>query len=102
MQSYIKGVFKKLIFSSSDGFIVGLINIKETNDQDALDYVGKLFTFRGLFAGLNIDDEYLLKGEVLDDPKYGIQYKVDSYEKVLPSDKDGVVAFLSSDIFKGI
>ena len=34
--------------------------------------------------------------------KYGEQFEVEQYEKVLPEEKDAVVAFLCSDIFKGI
>lgn len=102
MGSYIKGTFKKNIFSSNDGFVVGLIKIKDTNDQDLLDYKGKQFVFTGLFASLNIDEDYILYGNTVDNPKYGIQYKVDKYEKIMPEDKDGLVIFLSSDIFPGV
>ena len=34
METYIKGTFKRTIFSSNDGFVVGLVKIKETNDQE--------------------------------------------------------------------
>ena len=102
MGSYIKGTFKKNIFSSNDGFVVGLIKIKDTNDQDLLDYKGKQFVFTGLFVSLNIDEDYLLYGNTVNNPKYGIQYKVDKYEKIMPEDKDGLVIFLSSDIFSGV
>ena len=102
MEYYIKGTFKKTIFASNDGFTVGLIKIKETNNDDLFDYVNKQFTFTGLFHELNIDEDYLLYGNVVDNPKYGFQFKVDKYEKVMPEDKDGLVVFLSSDIFPGI
>lgn len=102
MESYIKGTFKRNIFSSNDGFIVGLVKIKETNDDDLTDYVNKQFTFTGLFAELNLDEDYIFYGEVIDNQKYGIQFKVNRYEKIMPEDKDGLVIFLSSDIFKGI
>ena len=44
METYIKGTYKRCIFSSNDGYTIGLIKIKETDDQDLLDYVGKQFT----------------------------------------------------------
>ena len=102
MGTYIKGTFKRAIFSSNDGFTVGLLKIKETDDGDLFDYKGKQFTFTGLFAELLIDEDYIFYGEVIDNPKYGIQYKVDKYEKIMPEDKDGLVIFLSSDIFPGV
>lgn len=102
METFIKGTFKRKIFSSNDGYVIGLIKIKETNDQELAEYVDKQFTFTGLFAELNIEDNYIFYGEVIDNPKYGLQYKVNRYEKVMPEDKDGLIIFLSSDIFPGI
>lgn len=102
METFIKGTFKRTIFSSNDGYKVGLIKIKDTDDDELLDYVGKQFTFTGLFAELNIDEDYIFHGNLIDNPKYGFQYKVDRYEKIMPEDKDGLVIFLSSDIFPGV
>ena len=102
MDTFIKGTVKRIIFSSNDGFTVGLIKIKDTDEQDLIDYKNKIFTFTGLFAELNIDDSYIFYGEVVDNPKYGLQYKVNRYDKVMPEDKDGLVLFLSSDIFPGV
>ena len=93
METFIKGTFKKTIFSSSDGFYVGLIKIKETNDVELIDLIGKQFTFTGLFADLTIEEDYKFFGEVIDNQKYGIQYKVNRYEKIIPEDKDGLVIF---------
>ena len=102
METYIKGTFKRNIFSSNDGFYVGLIKIKETSDEELFDYIGKQFTFTGLFGELNIDEDYVFYGEVVDNQKYGIQYRVTRYEKIMPTDKDGLTIFLSSDIFPGV
>ena len=102
METYIKGTFKRTIFSSNDGFVVGLVKIKETNDQELTEYINKQFTFTGLFAELNLEDNYVFHGQVVDNPKYGFQYKVNSYEKLMPEDKDGLIIFLSSDIFPGV
>ena len=102
METHIKGTFKRTIFSSNDGFYVGLIKIKETDDEELSDLIGKQFTFTGLFAELTIDEDYIFYGEVIDNQKYGIQYKVNRYEKIMPEDKDGLIVFLSSDIFPGV
>ena len=102
METYIKGTFKRKIYSSNDGYVVGLVKINETNDDDLAEYVGKQFTFTGLFATLNIDENYTFYGNVVDNARYGFQYHVNRYEKLLPEDKDGLVIFLSSDIFPGV
>ena len=102
METYIKGTFKRKIYSSNDGYVVGLVKINETNDDDLTEYVGKQFTFTGLFATLNIDENYTFYCYVVDNARYGFQYHVNRYEKLLPEDKDGLVIFLSSDIFPGV
>ena len=44
----------------------------------------------------------IIINNIVDNNKYGLQFKVDKYEKIMPEDKDGLIIFLSSDIFKGI
>lgn len=102
MKKYIKGSFNKTIFAADNGYIIGIMKVKETNDSSLEDYVNKSITFTGYFATLNEDDLYVFYGEGVHHPKYGFQYQVDEYEKIKPEDKDGIVEFLSSDLFPGI
>ena len=99
---YVKGIYTKNIFKTDKGYIVGLFKVKETDHEELKNYINKTITFTGYFAALVEDDTYILKGELIEHPKYGLQYSVLEYERVLPEDKDGIVAFLSSDLFKGI
>ena len=101
MNTYIKGNYKRSIYSSN-GFVIGLFKIKETNDEEMSEYINKTITFTGNFDELNEDDTYIFYGELVEHVKYGIQFQVNQYERVKPSDKDGVIAFLSSDLFNGI
>ena len=98
----IKGKYKRSIFESNNGYIIGLIKIKETDEDVMKDYVGKIMTFTGYFADLNLDDDYIFYGKIVEHPKYGIQYNVDKYDRIKPEDIDGIVAFLSSDLFPSI
>ena len=102
MENYIKGNFKRSIFSSEKGYIIGLFKIKESNIPDMKEYTNKTITFTGYFHELNTDDTYLFFGASINHPKYGFQFNVTSYERVKPEGKDAVVEFLSSDLFKGI
>lgn len=95
----LKGTFKKLIYNR-DNYYVGLIKVKENNIDDGLN--DKTITFTGYFNEINVDDNLLLKGEFTRHNKYGEQFLASSYEVVLPEEKEGIVSFLSSDIFKGI
>ena len=99
--SYIKGSYRASIYSKN-GYIIGLFKIKETDDEDLNNYINKTITFTGYFDSLNQDENYILNGELVSHPKYGLQYKVSSYDRIKPSDKDGIIEFLSSDLFKGI
>jgi len=102
MKEYIKGNYRKTIYSNESGYTIGLFKIRETNVEDAKMYVNKTITFTGYFHELNLDDIYCFYGELVDNPKYGIQFNVSSYERLTPEDEDGLIAFLSSDLFKGI
>ena len=93
---------KKNIYKSDKGYVIGLFKVRETNDEKMEDYINKTVTFTGYFYDLNEDDTYIFYGDWVKHPRYGFQFQVSNYEKVKPTDKEGVVEFLSSDVFKGI
>lgn len=99
---YIKGHYRKSIFSSDKGYVIGLFKVRETNDDKMKDFINKTVTFTGYFYDLNEDDSYLLYGELINHPRYGMQYQVTEYERVRPENKEGVQEFLASDLFPGI
>ena len=102
METYIKGNYKRSIYTSDNGFVIGLFKIKETNEENLKEFINKTITFTGQFVELNVDDTYFFYGEMVEHQKYGLQFKVNEYERVKPSDKDGIIEFLSSDLFNGI
>jgi exodeoxyribonuclease V alpha subunit len=102
MEKYIKGIYRKCIYDSKKGYIIGLFKVKDTNDPSMEDYKNKTITFTGTFPALNIDDTYLFFGEPVKHARYGFQYNVNNFERVKPEDIDGVIEFLSSDLFPGI
>lgn len=102
METYIKGSYRRSIFESEKGFRIGIFKVKETNSEEVKDFIGRTITFTGYFAELKEDDNYSFYGEYLEHPKYGPQFSVERYERLKPEDKDGVILFLSSDLFPGI
>ena len=102
MKKYIKGIHKREIFRSDKGYVIGIFKVKDTNDEDLEMYVNKTITFTGYFADLKMDDNYVFYGELIEHPKYGMQYQVTEYERLKPNDKEGIIEFLCSDLFKGI
>lgn len=99
---YIKGNFRKQIFATNNGYVIGLFKVRETNDKDLEDYLNKTITFTGYFDELNENETYILYGRLSEHPRYGIQYNVSKYSRVLPETEDGIIEFLSSDLFKGV
>lgn len=99
---YVKGIFRQTIFRSEKGYIIGLLKVQETNIIEMKDYVNRTITFTGYFAELNENEKYIMYGEITTHPKYGFQYNVKTSERIKPEDKDGIVEFLSSGLFKGI
>ena len=100
--TYIKGNYRKSIFTSDKGYVIGLFKLKETDNEELKPYINKIITFTGYFHELNLDDSYVFKGDIVDHPKYGLQFNVLEYERLKPEDEDGLVAFLASDLFKGV
>ena len=102
MKNYIKGTYYKTIFTSDSGYIIGLFKIKETNDPDLYDFIDETMTFTGYFHELTTDEKYIFYGELQNNFKYGLQYNVKEYERVMPEEKDAIIDFLSGDLFKGV
>ena len=96
----LKGTFKQIIFSASSGYVVGLFRIKSSEENK--DFENKTITITGYFADIKENENYILTGEFVEHIKYGTQFNVTKYEVVKPEDKDGIVAFLSSSLFKGV
>ena len=101
MGSFIKGNYKKSLFQGDNGYIVGLFKIKEADDENS-DLVGETIPFTGYFHELNDNDTYILYGKFVIHAKYGEQFVVESYERCMPEEKDAIVEFLASGLFKGI
>jgi len=98
---YIKGKFKQTIFKNDNGYNVGLFKITESNDPEMENFIKKTITFTGYFSELNNEDTYIFYGNLIFHDRYGYQYNVSSYEKVLPTGKDAVIEFLTSSLIKG-
>ncbi len=102
MNSYIKGNVREVFFKTDKGFMVGIFKVRETNDKDLEDYLNKTITFSGNFHELLNDSEYKFYGEIVNHSKYGNQFKVNYYEKLIPEEKNSIISFLSSGLFPGV
>ncbi len=102
MATYIKGNYRKSIYQNAQGYNIGLFKVVDTNDEKLADYIGRTITFTGYFHELNDIDTYLFYGKIVEHQKYGEQFQVENYERTIPEEKDAIVEFLTSGLFKGI
>ena len=98
---YIKGKVRQMIFESDSGYRVGILRVKESDDEEMQDFIDKTITFVGYFAELNTNDNYIMNGSLIYNEKYGYQYKVENYEHEKIEGKEAVIEFLSSPLIKG-
>ncbi|MBO5370059.1 MAG: ATP-dependent RecD-like DNA helicase, partial [Clostridia bacterium] len=88
----ISGTVETIIFSNEDnGYTVAEIE----GDEYGFIAVGTMF---GITEGENVT----LTGSWTDHPSYGEQFKVEMYEKKLPSGREEILKYLSSGIIKGV
>lgn len=102
MDIYIKGHYQRSIYQNSNGYHIGLFKVKETNCPEFTPYLDKTITFTGYFHELNDIDTYLFFGQIVEHPKYGSQFSVINYQRCKPEEKDAIIEFLTSGLFKGI
>lgn len=96
---YIKGELLYTIFhNETEHFSIAKIKVLDTNE----DYQEKDIVAKGYFAKLQEGTAYSFFGEFAKHPKFGLQYQVNSYQTFIPSTKEGLIAYLSSDLFYGI
>ncbi len=87
--------FKVLFYNQQNGYTVALF--KPFKSQEV-----KTTTVTGILGEVNSDEIYLLQGDFVDHPKYGYQFKVDSFTIEKDDSESGLVKYFSSALFKGI
>ena len=99
----IKGKYTRTIFqNNSTGYTIGLFKVHDTSSEALSDYLNRTITFTGYFHDLNEIDTYIMYGNLVSHEKYGEQFSVTKYERCKPEEKNSIIEFLTSGLFKGI
>lgn len=99
VQKYIKGELLYTIFhNATEHFSIAKIKVIETNEE----VKDKEIVVKGYFSNLQEAKDYIFYGKMERHNKFGLQYEVTSYESNVPDTTDGLIAYLSSDLFYGI
>lgn len=97
-QTYVKGTVEMILFQNNENYYTVLkVDVQDSNGD-----FDDMVTVVGYFPNMVEDETYLFKGSVVQHPKYGKQLKAETFQKEIPQTKDAVIAYLSSDLFKGI
>ncbi|MFP5287031.1 MAG: ATP-dependent RecD-like DNA helicase [Thermoanaerobaculia bacterium] len=90
----LEGVLERVVFTNEEN-AWSVVRLVVPGRQDLVTAVGNLL---GIQPGENLR----LAGEWIDDPKYGRQFKVASYQTVAPSTVAGIEKYLGSGLIRGI
>jgi exodeoxyribonuclease V alpha subunit len=98
-QNYIKGVPLRILFhNQGNDYTVVRVRVQETSEP----LKDKEITVKGYFPQLHLQEPYVFFGSLQEHPKYGLQYQVEQLRKDLPRTKQGMIQYLSGELFSGI
>ncbi|MBP5325503.1 MAG: ATP-dependent RecD-like DNA helicase [Pseudobutyrivibrio sp.] len=86
------------------GYVEGIIFRNSDNGYTVMDFVVDefLITVVGIFPTVGEGENLLLRGQYIDHPTYGRQFKATSYEAVAPADELSMERYLGSGAIRGI
>ena len=87
-----------IFHNSQNMYSIVRVKIQETN----LAFEEKDIIVVGYFPKLHEEDVYRFTGQLHQHPKYGQQFAADTFSKEVPATEQGVIHYLSSDLFMSI
>ncbi|RLL48000.1 ATP-dependent RecD-like DNA helicase [Oceanobacillus piezotolerans] len=98
-KKYIKGQLLRMIYQNeAEHFSIAKIKVQDTTE----DFKEKEVVIKGYFSALQEQTTYYFYGTFEKHVKFGLQYTVHAYKTFIPSTKDGLISYLSSELFYGI
>jgi len=91
----ITGTIEKIVYRNEEnGYVIAKISVDKNEE--------KLTTIVGKMASVNAGETCELKGEWVNNPKYGWQFSFSDYQLILPTSLLGLKRYLSSGLIKGV
>lgn len=98
-KGFVKGELLHTIFrKEEEQFSIIRIKVLETNET----IEEKDIVIKGYIGELDQGEPYLFYGSMVSHKRFGEQYEVTEYKRYVPETKDGLIQYLSSDLFYGI
>lgn len=103
----ISGVITRINYYKDDtGYTVAILEVDYKDKAIAMKkakIIGNTVPVVGFFDRKpNIHEEYVLEGEFIRDSNYGLQFRINSYKRKLIANEEGIISYLSSEMFPGI
>lgn len=96
---FVKGKVTHVLFRNDDNdYTVATVKVDKSNEE----LESNKTTIIGHLPELELNETYSFFGQVTDHPRFGTQYRVETFRRDLPQSKSGISKFLSSDRFPGI
>ncbi|MCL6581750.1 MAG: ATP-dependent RecD-like DNA helicase, partial [Firmicutes bacterium] len=98
----LEGVLDHVVYANpTSGYTVGRLRLLSPDGGHPAGGEG-VVTFVGVFPPLRPGERLRLEGAWVDHPEYGRQFKVSSYQVVLPQTPEAVERYLASGMVRGI
>ncbi len=95
----IRGLVRVIVFyNDTNGYTIAKIRPSQTKETPA----GSLFTLTATLPGVQLHDEYEFEGEWVEHPTFGPQFKATKATRIQDTSRDGLITYLSSDLFYGV
>ncbi|WP_294579637.1 ATP-dependent RecD-like DNA helicase [uncultured Thomasclavelia sp.] len=93
MIEYTGYIRKIRYYSESSNYLVAVIEVEQEEKPIAM---------TGYMNNFNDYDKYQFNGDYVVHPKYGKQFKLESYRVIYAKENDELIKYLSSPLFKGV
>lgn len=90
----LEGVLERVVFANEEN-AWSVVRLTVPGQRDPVTAVGNLL-------GVQVGENLRLTGAWIQDPKYGRQFKVSSYQTVAPATRTGIEKYLGSGLIRGI
>lgn len=94
MSQKIEVLIKRQIYISDNYYSVYLASLNDKTQKQLMCV--------GYVPELEIDTLYYLLGEYIEHPKYGMQFRIDGFQRVVATSKEQMIKYLSGPLFPGI
>lgn len=87
-----------------DGYVDHIVFQNRENGYTVMSLIaeGEEVTCVGMCRGLSQGDTISVRGDYVEHPVYGVQFKINSYQTVTPKDSEGMERYLGSGAVKGV